>query len=180
MEWLYGQHRPCKIVLLTLVAPRGVNDLCLSLGINIEHGRTTYHETYGTTYHQRYYRKCNSQNTILQMQHSTSAPNERVWRIAQLASFSFNHPSVVLTADVFNTFYKINKLLESVPRGSPSDPKIWWCNNADIRVCHIRCESSSPRRRNEPLGYYFTILLDRMFGLIETYYRGEADFRFCC
>ena len=26
----YGQHRPCKIVLLTLVAPRGVTDLHLS------------------------------------------------------------------------------------------------------------------------------------------------------
>ena len=33
------------------------------------------------------------------MEHSTSsAPNERVWRITQLAKFSFNHPSVVLTA----------------------------------------------------------------------------------
>ena len=26
----YGQHRPCKIVLLTLVAPRGVTDLYIS------------------------------------------------------------------------------------------------------------------------------------------------------
>ena len=26
----YGQHRPCKIVLLTLVAPSGVTDLYLS------------------------------------------------------------------------------------------------------------------------------------------------------
>ena len=26
----YGQHRPCKIVLLTLVAPRGVTDLDFS------------------------------------------------------------------------------------------------------------------------------------------------------
>ena len=26
----YGKHRPCKIVLLTLVAPRGVTDLYLS------------------------------------------------------------------------------------------------------------------------------------------------------
>ena len=39
----YGQHRPCKIVLLTLVAPRGVTDLVyLSWGINIEHARTAY------------------------------------------------------------------------------------------------------------------------------------------
>ena len=25
-----------------------------------------------------------------------------------------------------------------------------------------------------------TIILDRMFGLIGTYYRGEANFSFCC
>ena len=37
---------------------------------------------------------------------STSAPNERVLRITQLAKLSFNHPSVVLTADVFQYFYK--------------------------------------------------------------------------
>ena len=47
-------------------------------------------------------------------------------------------------------------------------------------VCHTRCESSSPWRRNEPLGYYFTIILDGMFGLIGAYYRGEANFSFCC
>ena len=40
------------------------------------------------------------------MEHSTSAPNERVCRITQLAKLSFNHPSVVLTADVFQYFYK--------------------------------------------------------------------------
>ena len=37
--------------------------------------------------------------------------------------------------------------LSQIPRGSPSE----------TRVCYTRCESSSPRRRNEPLGYYFTI-----------------------
>ena len=48
-------------------------------------------------------------------------------------------------------------------------------------VCHSRCESLSPRRRNEPLGYYFTIFktLDRMLGLVGSYYRGEADLSFC-
>ena len=56
------------------------------------------------------------------MEHSTSAPNERVLRTTQLAKFSFNHPWVVLTADVFQYFYKINKPLESATRGSPSDP----------------------------------------------------------
>ena len=34
------------------------------------------------------------------MEYSTNAPNERVCRITQLAKLSFNHPSVVLTADV--------------------------------------------------------------------------------
>ena len=77
-------------------------------------------------------------------------------------------------------FYK-NKPLKSAPRGSPSDLKLWWCNNGDIIICHTRtrCESSSPRRRNEPLGYYFTIL-DIIVGFIGAYYRGEAYFSFCC
>ena len=44
---------------------------------------------------------------ILQMEHGTSAPNERVLRTTHLAKLSFNHPSVVLTADVFQCFYKI-------------------------------------------------------------------------
>ena len=55
----YGQHRPCKFVLLALVAPRGVTDLYLSW-IHIEHARTAYHETCGTEYQQQY-RRCNSQ-----------------------------------------------------------------------------------------------------------------------
>ena len=37
----------------------------------------------------------------------TSAPNERVLRTTQLAKLSFNHPSVVLTGDVFQYFYKM-------------------------------------------------------------------------
>ena len=40
-------------------------------------------------------------STKFDVKHSTSAPNERVWRITQLAKLSLNHPSVVLTADVF-------------------------------------------------------------------------------
>ena len=57
----YWQHVvcPCKIVLLTLVAPRGVTDLYLSWGIHIEHARTAYHETCRTEY-QPAYRRCNS------------------------------------------------------------------------------------------------------------------------
>ena len=99
----YGQHRPCTIVLLTLVAPRGVTDLYLSWGIHINHARTAYLETFGTEYQQ--YRRCNT-NTILRTEHGTSAPNERVLRTTQLAKLNFNHPSVVLTADVFQYFCK--------------------------------------------------------------------------
>ena len=40
------------------------------------------------------------------MEHSTSAPNEGILRVTQLAKLSFNHPSVVLTADVFLFFIK--------------------------------------------------------------------------
>ena len=43
----YGQHRPCTIVLLTLVALRGVTDLYISWGTNIEYERTAYHVTFG-------------------------------------------------------------------------------------------------------------------------------------
>ena len=39
------------------------------------------------------------------MEHSPSAPNERVLRTTQLAKLSFSHSSVVLTADVFQYFY---------------------------------------------------------------------------
>ena len=41
------------------------------------------------------------------MEHGTSAPNERVWRITQLAELSLNHPSVVFVADVHKivTYY---------------------------------------------------------------------------
>ena len=52
----YGPHRPCKIVLLTLVAPKGVIDLYFSWGINVEHARTAYHKTCGTEYQQPYRR----------------------------------------------------------------------------------------------------------------------------
>ena len=51
----YGSHRPCKIVLLTLVGPRGVTDLYLTWGINIEHARTAYNKTCRTEYLQSIY-----------------------------------------------------------------------------------------------------------------------------
>ena len=90
---------------------------------------------------------------------------------------SFNHPSIVLTADV-SRFLWNNKPLESAPRGSPIDPKFDGVTTATCSyVVRTRCESSSPRKRNEPLGYYFTIL-DRILELIGAYYRGETDLSF--
>ena len=89
----------------SVVAPRGVTDLYFSWGIHVEHVRTAYQETCRTEYQQAY-RRCNSQITIFQLEHSTGAPNQRVWRITQLAKLSSNHPSVVLTADLFQYFYK--------------------------------------------------------------------------
>ena len=53
-EWLCTA-RPCEIVLLTLVAPRGVTDLYLPLGINIERANGLP-KTRGTEYQQRYCR----------------------------------------------------------------------------------------------------------------------------
>ena len=40
----YGQHRPCKFVLLTLVASRRVTDRYLSRGMNVEDARTPYRQ----------------------------------------------------------------------------------------------------------------------------------------
>ena len=37
----------------------------------------------------------------------TSAPYDRVLRVTQLAKLSFDHPSVVVTADVFQYFYEM-------------------------------------------------------------------------
>ena len=42
----HGPHRPCKIVLLTLAAPRGVTDLYLSWGIIIEHAAYCLHSSW--------------------------------------------------------------------------------------------------------------------------------------
>ena len=47
------RNRPCKIVLSTLVALRGVTDLYPSWGIH-EHARMAYHKTCGTEYQQPY------------------------------------------------------------------------------------------------------------------------------
>ena len=61
-------------------------------------------------------------STIIQMEHSTSAPNERVLRITQLAKLSFNHPSVVLTVDVFLYEGYIVSAHRMVMENRPVDP----------------------------------------------------------
>ena len=48
------------------------------------------------------------------MGHGTSTPIERVWRITQPAKLSFNNPSVVLTADVFQFFVKCSRAIVRV------------------------------------------------------------------
>ena len=48
------------------------------------------------------------------MEYSSSAPNERVWRITRLAKLSFNHLSVVITADGFQFLIKKLKNVSSV------------------------------------------------------------------
>ena len=93
----YGQHRPCKIVLLTLVTPRGVTDLYLSWGINIEHARTAYHKTCGTEYQQPY-RRCNSQTPYYK------------WNIAQARPMSVSDVSRRLQSWVSTTHRPYSQL----------------------------------------------------------------------
>ena len=113
------------------------------LGDDIEHARSTYHKTCGTEYQQPYRRWISS--TPYYNWNIAQARPLRVSGVSRkLSKLSFNHSSVVLTADVFNFFKEINKPLESALRGRPGDRKFSWCNNGDILVCHTRCESSSP------------------------------------
>ena len=93
----YGQHRSCKIVLLTLVAPRGVTDLYLSWGINIEHARAAYHETCGIEYQQPH-RRCNSQ------------PPYYKWNIAQARPMSVSYVSRSLQSWVSTTHRSYSQL----------------------------------------------------------------------
>ena len=91
----YGQHRPCKIVLLTLVTPRGVTDF--SWGINIEHARTAYHKTCGTEYQQPY-RRCNSQTPYFN------------WNTAQARPMSVSDVSRSLQSWVLTTHRSYSQL----------------------------------------------------------------------
>ena len=95
----YEQHRPCKIVLLTLVAPRGVTDLHLSSGIHKEHARTAYayHETCWTEY-QQLYRSCNSPT-----QHHK-------WNITQARPMSVSDISRSLQSWVSTTYRSYSQL----------------------------------------------------------------------
>ena len=85
------------IVLLTLVPPRGVTDLYLSWGINIEHARTAYHKTYGTQYQQPY-RRCNSQTPYFN------------WNIAQACAMSVSDVSRSLQSWVSTTHRSYSQL----------------------------------------------------------------------
>ena len=55
----------------------------------------------GTEYQQPY-RRCNSQTPYEYHKWNIAQANERVWSFTQLVKLSFNHPPVVLTADVFH------------------------------------------------------------------------------
>ena len=81
------------------------------------------------------------------MEHTSSAPNERVLRTTQLAKLSLNHPSVVLTADVFQYFYKIllrpSSLVSGViqpPRGIAfvADPRECGCSTRGTSAFHTQ------------------------------------------
>ena len=80
----------------------GESPTYLSRGTNIEHARTAYHKLVELSINNHIV-DC----TILQMKYSTSAPNWRVSRITQLAKLGFNHPSVVLTAEIFQFLIKL-------------------------------------------------------------------------
>ena len=101
----YGQHRPCEIVLLTLITPRGVTDLRLSWGKNTEHARTAYHKTCGTEYEQPY-RRCNSLTPCFNWNIAQARPMNVSDVSRSLQSWVSTIQSVVLTADVFQLFIK--------------------------------------------------------------------------
>ena len=95
----YRQHlaRPCKIVLLALVAPRGVTDPYISWGIHVEHARTAYLKTHGNEYQQPY-RRCNSQT-----------PHYK-WNIAQARPMSASDVSRSLQSWVSTTHRSYSQL----------------------------------------------------------------------
>ena len=98
----YGQHRPCKIVLLTLVAPRGVHDRYRSWGMNIEHARTAYHKTCGTEYQQSHIVDLINKNIILLPYYK--------WNIAQAHPMSVSDVSRSLQSRVSSTHRSYSQL----------------------------------------------------------------------
>ena len=87
----------CKIVLLTLVTPRGVTDLHLSWRMHIEHARTAYHKNYGIAYQQPH-RRCISQ-----------APYYK-WNIAQVRLMSVSDVSRSMQSWVSSTYRLYSQL----------------------------------------------------------------------
>ena len=103
----YGQHRLCKIVLLTLAAPRGVTDLYLSWRIHIEHARTAYHETCGTEYQQPY-RRCNSQTPYYRWNIAQARPMSESYVPRSLQSLVSTTHRSYSQLTFCNTLYRID------------------------------------------------------------------------
>ena len=92
------RNRPCKVVLLTLFAPRGVTDLYLSWGINIEHARKICSNTCGIE-HQHPYRRFNS-----------PTPYDYKWNITQACAMSVSDVSPSLQSWVSTTHRSYSQL----------------------------------------------------------------------
>ena len=115
-----GQHRPCKIVLLTLVTPRGGTDLYLSWGVSIEHARTAYRETCGTEYQQPYRRR-NSQTPY----------NKR--NVAQARTMSVSYVPRNLQSRVSTTHRSYSQLTFSIFLRRSMKKVVWY--KVPLRRC---------------------------------------------
>ena len=101
---------------------------------------------------------------VFQLEHSTSTPNERVWRTtpeyhAACSLLSFNHPSVVLTADVIHFFINDNlckiwcttqlaKLSFNHSHGRTHSWRKLWVRPIEYRwkkCCHCHLSLNTPR-----------------------------------
>ena len=90
-RWFY-------IKLLTMVTPRGVTDLYLSWWINIEHARTAYRKTCGTTISNNNHIVDNSQTPYFN------------WNIAQARPMSVSNVSRNLKSWVWTTHRSYSQL----------------------------------------------------------------------
>ena len=139
----YWQHVvcPCKIVLLTLVAPRGVPDLYLSRGIHTEHARTAYRKTCGTKYQQ------------LCRRYISQTPCHK-WNITQARPMSVSDVSCSLQSWVStthrlysqltfsNTFIKSNCKFKR-PEKNPIDYSSYYLTHYYYWLCFIHMPSDN-------------------------------------